>query len=149
MHRQPDPHPSDQTAAADDGGDRAPPPAQRADRQYSAPPAQRGDSPRGKRKFLTQQACEILRDIARYCEILRDTGRYRPGKRKFLTQQAAPTFTLTMTLAPTLTLIQTLTLTLTLTLTVTLTVGTGHADDAVVAYVAVALPETCVFDRER
>ena len=69
VHRQPDPHPSDQTAAADDGGDRAPPPAQRADRQYSAPPAQRGDSPRGKRKFLTQQACEILRDIARYREI--------------------------------------------------------------------------------
>ena len=60
VHRQPDPHPSDQTAAADDGGDLAPPPAQRADRQYSAPPAQRADSHRGKRKFLTQQASDFF-----------------------------------------------------------------------------------------
>ena len=48
VHRQPDPHASDQTAAADDGGDRAP------------PPAQRGDSHRGKRKFLTQQASDFF-----------------------------------------------------------------------------------------
>ena len=45
LHRQPDPHPSDQTAATDDG---------------APPPAQRGDSHRGKRKFLTQQAADFF-----------------------------------------------------------------------------------------
>ena len=74
VHRQPDPHPPDQTAAADDG---APPPAQRA------------DSHRGKRKFLTQQAAPTFT----------------------LTMTLAPTPTLTLTLTLTLSLSLSLTLT--------------------------------------
>ena len=61
VHRQPDPHPPDQTAASDDG---------------APPPAQRGDSHRGKRKFLTQQAAPTFT----------------------LTMTLAPTLTLTLTL---------------------------------------------------
>ena len=79
VHRQPDPHPSDQTAAADDG---------------TPPPVQRGDSHRGKRKFLTQQAAPAFT----------------------LTTTLAPTLTLALTLTLTLTRSRTLALALALAL---------------------------------